>query len=41
MGRIMQRVWTFLGLADEDDGGGPHDESAGSRAQVFSLHAQR
>jgi cell division inhibitor SepF len=41
MGRIIQRVWTFLGLADEDNGGAPHDESAESRAQVFSLHAQR
>lgn len=40
MGRIMQRVWTFLGLAD-DDGEGPHDEARGGRAQVFSLHAQR
>ena len=40
MGRIMQRVWTFLGLAD-DDGEGSHDEAGGGRAQVFSLHAQR
>ncbi len=41
MGRIMQHVWTFLGLADDDEGGGPQGESSGSRAQVFSLHAPR
>jgi cell division inhibitor SepF len=42
MGRVMQRVWTFLGLADDsDDGAAPRDESPGSRAQVFRLHAQR
>lgn len=41
MGTVMQRVWTFLGLTDDDDGPGPRDESPESRAQVFRLHAQR
>ncbi len=41
MGRIMQRVWNFLGFSEEDEGGVGQPEAAGPRARIFSLHAQR
>jgi cell division inhibitor SepF len=41
MGRIMQRMWNFLGFAEEEDGGAPSGEPSGQRAAVFNLHTQR
>jgi len=41
MGRIMQRMWSFLGFSDEEEGGASQDEAAGHRAPIFSLHTQR
>jgi cell division inhibitor SepF len=49
MGRIMQRMWSFLGFNEDEDGdaapvarpGGPQGEAGGHRAPIFSLHAQR
>ncbi len=41
MGRIMQRMWTFLGFSEGDDGGVPQTDGNGHRAPIFSLHAQR
>jgi|SRR5579884_388303 cell division inhibitor SepF len=41
MGRIMQRVWNFLGFAEdgeEDERPGP---TPGPRAPVLNLHTQR
>ena len=39
MGRIMQRMWNFLGF-EEDQAHGPVREPV-ARAPVFSLHTQR
>jgi cell division inhibitor SepF len=41
MGRIMQRMWSFLGFADDEDGGPPQSDVPGHRAPIFSLHTQR
>ncbi len=41
MGRIMHRVWNFLGFQEEDEGGVGQPEAVGPRARIFSLHAQR
>ncbi len=40
MGRIMQRMWNFLGFED-DQLSGPSRDAPGARAPVFSLHTQR
>ena len=40
MGRIMQRMWNFLGF-EEDQSLGPSRDVSGTRAPVFSLHTQR
>lgn len=40
MGRIMQRMWNFLGFEEDQPPGAPRDP-AGTRAPVFSLHTQR
>jgi cell division inhibitor SepF len=40
MGRIMQRMWNFLGF-EEDQPSGPSRDGQGIRAPVFSLHTQR
>lgn len=41
MGRILQRIWTFMGFADAEDGGAPHSETPSPGTPVFSLHTQR
>ncbi len=41
MGRIMQRVWSFLGFSEDEEGGTPQTDAPGHRAPIFSLHAQR
>jgi cell division inhibitor SepF len=42
MGRIMQRVWTFLGFAEVDEvGDRPVEGGNGHRAPIFNLHTQR
>jgi cell division inhibitor SepF len=41
MGRIMQRMWNFLGFEEDQPSGGMSRESGGARAPVFSLHTQR
>jgi cell division inhibitor SepF len=41
MGRIMQRMWNFLGFEEDQPSGGMSRESGGVRAPVFSLHTQR
>jgi cell division inhibitor SepF len=46
MGRVMQRMWSFLGFGDHDDGsegsGGERPaETQHPRAPIFRLHAQR
>jgi cell division inhibitor SepF len=40
MGRVMQRMWSFLGFGEHEEGGGPA-EPAQSRAPIFRLHTQR
>lgn len=39
MGRIMQRMWNFLGFDEEQSHGAAREAVA--RAPVFSLHTQR
>ena len=41
MGRIMQRMWTFLGFTDDEGGGPSRGDVAGYRAPIFNLHAHR
>ncbi|HXX39622.1 MAG TPA: cell division protein SepF [bacterium] len=41
MGRIMQRMWTFLGFTDDEGGGPSQGDVAGYRAPIFNLHAHR
>jgi len=41
MGQIMQRMWNFLGFAEDEEGGPPHAGGSGQRAPIFSLHTQR
>ncbi len=41
MGRIMQRMWNFLGFSEDEDGGGAHGDAPGHREPIFSLHAHR
>jgi cell division inhibitor SepF len=49
MSRMMQRMWTFLGFGEEEDGGtgpivrpaGAGDETPGHRAPVVNIHSQR
>ncbi len=41
MGRIMQRMWNFLGFEDDDEKGAPQPEAPRRRAPILSLHAQR
>ncbi|HEX4835237.1 MAG TPA: cell division protein SepF [bacterium] len=41
MGRILQRIWTFMGFADAEDGGALHSEALSPGTPVFSLHTQR
>jgi len=41
MGRMMQRMWSFLGFAEEEEGGGPHVDGPGHRTPIFNLHTQR
>jgi cell division inhibitor SepF len=40
MGRVMQRMWHFLGFGEHEEGGGPA-ETAPPRAPIFRLHTQR
>jgi cell division inhibitor SepF len=40
MGRVMQRMWNFLGFGEHEDGGVPA-EAAAPRAPIFRLHTQR
>lgn len=41
MGRMMQRMWSFLGFADDEEGSVARGEVPGQRAPIFSLHTQR
>jgi cell division inhibitor SepF len=41
MGRIMQRMWNFLGFEEDQPSGAVSREPATPRAPVFSLHTQR
>ena len=41
MGRIMQRMWNFLGFEEDQPSGAMSREPGGGRAPVFSLHTQR
>ncbi len=41
MGRIMQRMWTFLGFSEDDEGETAQTDGNEHRAPVLSLHAQR
>jgi cell division inhibitor SepF len=41
MGRMMQRMWSFLGFADEEEGAVARGDAPGQRAPIFSLHTQR
>jgi len=41
MGRIMQRVWSFLGFSEDEEGGTPQADAPGHRAPIFNLHTQR
>ena len=40
MGRVMQRMWHFLGFGEHEEGGLPA-ETAPPRAPIFRLHTQR
>jgi cell division inhibitor SepF len=41
MGRMMQRMWSFLGFTEEEEGGVARTDGPGQRAPIFSLHTQR
>ncbi len=42
MGQIMQRMWSFLGFAEEEEEAGtPQTTASGHRAPIFNLHTQR
>ncbi len=41
MGRIMQRMWNFLGFTEDEDGGAARGDASGHRAPIFNLHAHR
>lgn len=43
MGRIMQRMWNFLGFAEAEDDSGdvPEAQSSRRRAPILNLHAPR
>lgn len=41
MGRIMQRMWNFLGFEEDQSSGSVSREPGATRAPVFSLHTQR
>lgn len=40
MGRVIQRMWHFLGFGEHEEGGTPA-ETAPPRAPIFRLNAQR
>ena len=40
MGRVMQRMWQFLGFGEHEEGGAPA-ETAPPRAPIFRLHTPR
>jgi len=40
MGRVMQRMWHFLGFGEHEEGG-VSAETAPTRAPIFRLHTQR
>lgn len=40
MGRVMQRMWHFLGFGEQEEGGIPA-ETTPQRAPIFRLHTQR
>ena len=41
MGRIMQRMWNFLGFEEDQPSAVSFREPGAARAPVFSLHTQR
>ena len=40
MGRVMQRMWYFLGFGEQEEGGA-RAETAPPRAPIFRLHTPR
>jgi cell division inhibitor SepF len=41
MGRVMQRMWSFLGFGEQEEGGGPAESAQPSKTPIFRLHPQR